>query len=449
MPLWPLHNLFNPLTGFSRKLCGEPFKELSPLNYLVVVDFCFLDVPRGAERVAWDISMAARDQGWNVSMLCLRPSPGDLPGGPALQEGITVVRYEKPELTKWHPMRMRRQIEAAAAAFGQWLRETRWDVVHIHSPVIGAGVLRAAGSRVRYVYTAHSPIALENRINWAAQGWPGKAKLVFGLPALRSLERKLLTRSAAIHTLSEFTRSEINHSHGLGNRVTVIPHWCRDGFRRFSTRLEARRLLGWSADQPIFFTLRRHEERYGIDIAIRAIAPLASSHKWLLYVGGDGLLRPKLEALALELGLSDRVRFTGRLTDEELALAYQAADAFLLPTNSLECFGLIILEALACGCPVIATDAGAIPEIMKAILPDFIVPAGDPIALREKILDFLEHKLQSPPPEELTTFALSKYGKPEIVPMLLGLLRPYHNECAPAVSQAVSNAVEAQEPPNV
>ena len=138
-------------------------------------------------------------------------------------------------------------------------------------------------------------------------------------------------------------------------------------------------------------------------------------------MGGDGLLRPKFEALALELGLRDRVRFTGRLTDEELALAYQAADAFLLPSNSLECFGLIILEALACGCPVIATDAGAIPEIMKAILPDFIVPAADPTALREKIRDFLEHKLQSPAPDDLTAFALSKYGKSEIVPRLLGL----------------------------
>jgi glycosyltransferase involved in cell wall biosynthesis len=218
--------------------------------------------------------------------------------------------------------------------------------------------------------------------------------------------------------------------------------------------MEARRLLGWPADRPIFFTLRRHEERYGIDIAIRAMAPLASTHTWLFYVGGDGALRPKLEALARELGLSDRVRFTGRLTDEELSLAYQAADAFLLPTNSLECFGLIILEALACGCPVIATDAGAIPEIMKTILPDFIVPAGDPIALQEKIMDFLELKLQSPPPEELTAFALSRYGKPEIVPRLLGLLQPYHDEFATVVSQStripgVSDAGEAQEPPNV
>jgi len=146
------------------------------------------------------------------------------------------------------------------------------------------------------------------------------------------------------------------------------------------------------------------------------------------------------------LGLSDRVRFTGRLIDGELSLAYQAADAFLLPTNSLKCFGLIILEALACGCPVIATDAGAIPEIMKAILPDFIVPAGDPIALREKIRDFLEHRLQSPPPEELTAFALSKYGKPEIVPRLLGLLQPYHDDSAPAVSRSSG---DAQEPPDV
>jgi len=394
------------------------------MNYLVAVDNCFADTPSGSARVAWDIAKMARDRGWSVSMLCLNPKPEELPDGPSENEGITVVRYSKPRVSGWHPMRTSKLIDAAAYAFDKWLGKVRWDTIHIHTPITGAGVMKAAGDTSRFVYTVHSPVVSEQEINWANQGCLGRAKLVFGLPILKSLEKRLLTRSSEIHALSEFTRSEIQRFHGIGNRVTVIPHWCRDGFGRSFTKPEARKILGLPNDSTIFFTVRQHKERYGIDVAIRALAALAAKHRWTFYIGGDGPLRPKFESLASQLGVDDHITFMGHLTDEVLALAYQAADAFLLPTIALECFGLIILEALACECPIIATDAGAIPEIMRPILSDFIVPAGDPDALKEKIQAVLEKRLKFPPSSSLAAFADSKYGKSVIVPKLLGLLQP-------------------------
>src|SRR5207247_10798962 len=125
------------------------------------------------------------------------------------------------------------------------------------------------------------------------------------------------------------------------------------------------------ADGRIRFTVRRHGRRHGLDIAIRAVAGLRTAERLVFYVGGDGVLRAELEALTTSLGAHDRIVFTGRLSDEDLSLAYQAADIFLLPSTALECFGLIIQEALLHGCPVVSSDVGAIPAVMRPILPQF------------------------------------------------------------------------------
>ncbi|MGC8493807.1 MAG: glycosyltransferase family 4 protein [Syntrophobacteraceae bacterium] len=394
------------------------------MNYLAVVDNFFLDSPSGSARVAWDIAKLARDQGWKVALLCLNTGSTNRPDGPSEHEGILVVRYSKPSSGGGRFGGYPKQIDAAADAFNQWLSATRWDTIHIHSPLAGAGVSKVCNKAARLVCTVHSPIVSELRINWANQGLQGKVKLIFGLPMVRFMERRLLAKSEEVHVLSEFTRREMQRFHGIGDRVRVIPHWCRDGFHRRLDKGMARRRLGWDENGIIFFTARGHRERYGLEDAIRAMAPLAEKHAWKFYICGDGPLRPGLEGLVSSLGLSGRILFTGRMTDESLILAYQAADLFLLPTKALECFGLIILEALACGCPIIATDAGAIPEIMLSILPGCLVPAGNITALSRKVQCFLESQLKLPSSSELAEFCETCYGKGAITSRMVELLGP-------------------------
>jgi len=392
------------------------------MNYLVAVDFSFLDFPGGAARVSWDIALAARDEGWSVSLLCLNPNPRKYIDGVYEDDGIKIVRYTKPTIADWNPARMFRQIDAATIGFRKWIGAENWDLVHMHSPFTGMGVMNAARDSTRYVYTVHSPIVREQQINWATQGLVGKVKLLFGLTMLKNLEKVILLRSSAVHALSEFTRNEVQYYHRMGDRVTVIPHWARDEFRRKLTKEEARRKLGWPANSTIFFTVRQHRVRYGIDIAIRALARLKSDHRWMFYIGGDGPLRQNLERLAVESGVGERVNFMGILSDETLSLAYQAADAFILPTLSLECFGLIVLEALAFGCPVIGTDAGAIPEILQPIAPDFIVPAGNVEALQNKIVSFLNGQLKFVSQSCLQKHIDSKFHQKAITKRLIELL---------------------------
>ena len=392
------------------------------MKYLIAVDDCFLDRPGGMGRVAWDIALLMRDRGHNVAMVAARAQPANDAATVTTELGIRVLRYSRPILPAWYPLRARRTVASAAEAIREHLGREPWDVVHMHSPFTGSGALQALGPGPRYIYTVHSPVVMEQQINWANQGAVGRLKLAFGLGTLRRMEHTVLRAADRIHTLSKYTRNRIEEFYGLGNRVVVIPHWRRPELQRELSKSEARRCLGWPLDETILFTVRKLAPRYGLDVAIRAIAPMAREGACMFVIAGDGPSRLTLTNLACSLGVAERVRFTGRLDDAQLALAYQAADLFVLPTAALECFGLIVIEALAFGCPIVSTDAGAIPELMQPILPNFTVPAGDRDALESKIRDVLARRITAPPAAVLSAYVERSFGKEHITAQLIGFL---------------------------
>ncbi|MDF1553821.1 MAG: glycosyltransferase family 4 protein [Deferrisomatales bacterium] len=394
------------------------------MNYLSVVETCFLDAPRGSGRVAWDVLQALHSRGHQVTLFCARFPGSNAPFGIETRDGIEIVRYERPALPRWHPNRLGANVASAGSAARHWLADRDWDTVHIHAPVLGRGVMQAIGRGPRYVTTVHSPIVMEQEVNWSAQGLLGRLKLMFGTDLLKRLERRVLRDSAAIHALSGFTRSKLEAYHGVGDRVTVIPHWCREQTEGRLDKCEARRRLGWPEDQTVFFSVRQLRPRYGLDVAIRAFSELPSRGGYRYYIAGQGPLRPVLERQIENAGLAGHVSLMGRITDAQLMLAYQAADVFILPTLALECFGLIILESLSWGCPLIATDAGAIPEVLGRVLPGCTIPAGDVASLKHKILDALEHRLNMPAPDELAAQTRENYAEADVVMKLAELLFP-------------------------
>lgn len=392
------------------------------MRILIAVDDCFLDRPGGMGRVAWDVAGLMRDAGHAVTLIAFDHVPR--PGRPPLSEeyGVRILRYQRPAPPAWDPRRMRKLVSAAGIALREQLPEESFDVAHLHSPFTGAGVLESLPANQKYVYTMHSPVTLEQEINWGKQGFIGRLKKQFGMPRLLKLEGGVLRSARRIHTLSQFTRSWIDRLYGLADNVSVIPHWRRPELKREISKSAARAQLGWPVEEKIVFTVRIHGPRYGLDVAIKAIGPLTKSHNCRFYVGGDGPLRPRLEALAREMGVSERVRFLGRLSDPELKLAYQAADLFVLPTLALECFGLITVEAMSFGVPVIGTDAGATPEILKPLLPNCIVPAGDVSALANRVRAFLDGDLATPDESTIVNQIENRFSKPAVAPQLIDML---------------------------
>ncbi|MEQ1802930.1 MAG: asparagine synthase (glutamine-hydrolyzing) [Gammaproteobacteria bacterium] len=401
----------------STVLTGEGGRR--KLEYLAVVEYCFADQPGGSGRVAWDMLKAMQERGHNVTLLCYLLDNRN-PEGVTELDGIRVVRFRKDERPAWHPERLHAIINSTRSACRRWLLDRTFDCVHVHSPLLGLGVVEGLGREPRYVYTVHSPVVLEQEITWRAQGWQGHLKLLLGRGLLANVERRMLGAADRIQTLSEFTRTKLHEAYGVGDQVQVIPHWYPAPAER-PDKATARQRLGWPADARIFFTVRSMGPRYGLDVAIRALAPLVQSHDCYFFLAGSGKMRGELEALAASLGAGDRIRFMGRISDADLELAYAAADLFILPTLALECFGLITIEALAFGCPVLSTDAAAIPESMLPILPQMLVPPGDVAALREKARQFLTGELQVPDRMTLIHYAETRYGAATVVPRLTAL----------------------------
>ena len=118
----------------------------------------------------------------------------------------------------------------------------------------------------------------------------------------------------------------------------------------------------------------------GLDHLLRALAGAGLPGAWRLRIAGEGHARGELERLAGELGLAEHVEFAGALPKPRLAELLRGADLFVLPSLG-ETQGVVLIEAMACGLPVLATDAGGIPETV----PDgagVLVAAGAPDALR-------------------------------------------------------------------
>jgi glycosyltransferase involved in cell wall biosynthesis len=106
-----------------------------------------------------------------------------------------------------------------------------------------------------------------------------------------------------------------------------------------------------------------------------------------LIIGGTGPLEEELIALARELGIERKVHFVGFISEDRLPLYYQMADLFVLATKELEGFGLVTLEAMACGLPVVGTPVGGTKEILARFDSKFLFQNSTPEAIAKLVLE--------------------------------------------------------------
>lgn len=195
------------------------------------------------------------------------------------------------------------------------------------------------------------------------------------------------------------------------SKIHIIPGGVDiEKFQSNLSRIEARAKLGWRKDRQIIFTSRRLVHRVGIDKLLNAIASIKSRNPdiWLA-IGGRGPLESVLRQQATELGLDDVVKFIGFLPDEDLPVAYQAADISIMPSQSFEGFGLAIVESLACGTPVICTPVGGMPEILQPFAPGLISASPEENALAQTLEQALQGKIAMPSRVECREYATANF----------------------------------------
>jgi len=242
------------------------------------------------------------------------------------------------------------------------------ELVHAHAygyfPVLAGGLAELI-RRMPLVVTAHSD-----------RGGESVSKRLFdwAVPPL-TLRRA--------HRVIALTAVEAQNLERLGvepGRIRIIPNGVDLG--EFENMPVQR---GSDSDITILFVGRCYPRQKGLEYLVKAIQLLPSRHKvHLKIVGEDWGGLQNLRALARSLAVEEQVTFTGPLPRCEVIRAYGSADIFVLP-SLFEPFGIVLLEAMAAGLPVVASRVGGIPNVVLDATTGLLVPPGDSRALAQAL----------------------------------------------------------------
>jgi len=230
-------------------------------------------------------------------------------------------------------------------ALAQYLREHDIDVVHSHkykTTFYAVPVCRWQGRGL--VTTYH---------NWITTTPALKAYALLDKALARLNDAAVGVSTPVVQTLSHWMPSR--RLHQIDNGIDV------DRFQPAADRAQVQRELGLDGPGPLLGCVGRLSKEKGIDRLLTGLSKLPKSQAWRLALVGDGDQQEALKVQAQALGLADRVHFLGRR--EDTPRCCQAFDLFLLPSY-VEAFPMALLEAMATGCPVIASAVGEVARIV-------------------------------------------------------------------------------------
>lgn len=185
------------------------------------------------------------------------------------------------------------------------------------------------------------------------------------LPTIRPMIRRALRSCDAVISVCGALRDRMVELGAPGEKISVIPNGVDARIFPLVERSEARGALGLPRDAKIVLSVGALKELKGHHVTVEALARmLPSVPQARLHIVGEGPERPALEALIGARGLGDRVVLVGERPNRELYLWYNAADCFCL-ASSREGWANVLMEALACGTPVVATNVWGAPEIVS------------------------------------------------------------------------------------
>lgn len=346
---------------------------------LFIADFIQSDRAGGGQTVAAELARRLRDQGDAVDFLVAAPGTG-LPEDEE-RDGIRILRY----YTGGGPLAAKRHSRALADRWGK----EGGQLVHTHFAFSEWGPAQSL-AHLPWVRTFHGP--------WDEEGWFQETGGKGGAWPVARLKRRIrrwfetasLHRANRVIVLSECARLQALALGTPLDKLRLIPGG--SDLQRFfpkGSREDARLRLGLPAEGPLLVTVRRLVPRMGLEPLITAMGEVLAVHPGArLVIGGRGPEQANLETQIDRLGFAGRVILAGFIPDEALADYYRAADLFVLPTTALEGFGLVTVDALACGTPVLGTPVGATSEILGPLDGRLLTAGTTPEHLAGGILRF-------------------------------------------------------------
>lgn len=263
----------------------------------------------------------------------------------------------------------------------------------------------------------HGPWAFESAVE-GHQGLRQKTKLM--------LEQAVYKRSNRFIVLSKAFRDVLTDQFGVApEKVKIVPGGV--DIDRFDVSLspeEARERLGWPKDRWIIVAVRRLVRRMGLDNLVEAMALLARTHpEVLLYIGGRGPMAEELSRMIAERGLEEHVKLLGFISNDDLPLAYRAADVSVVPTVALEGFGLIAAESLAAGTPALVTPIGGLPEVVSGLDEGLVFEGGSAVQMAARFGEVLSGERVLPSAAQCLAYTRRNFAWSEVTQQIKAVYR--------------------------
>jgi phosphatidylinositol alpha-mannosyltransferase len=320
------------------------------------------DVPGGVQVHVRDLAESLLELGHEVSVLA--PFDGDAAQAGAVPDYLVPAGRTVPVPYNGSVARL---------CFGpvsltrtrRWLRKGRFDVLHLHEPTVPSlSMLACFAAKGAMVATFHTATARS------------RALQVFGTtlqPALEKITGRIAVSPAARKVVVEH----------LGHDAVLVPNGVFvDHFAGASP------LAGLPARPRVVFLGRIDEPRKGLQVLLEALPLVLKGIPDLeLLVAGPGDLEELEEELAEDL--RPHVRLLGLVAEADKASVYASGDVYCAPNTHGESFGIVLIEAMAAGTPVVASDLPAFRRVLDDGEAGVLVPVGDAVALADALVDLL------------------------------------------------------------
>jgi D-inositol-3-phosphate glycosyltransferase len=323
-----------------------------------------------------------------------------------------------------------------------------YDLIHSHYWLSGVAArsLRAAWG-VPFVQMFHTLGHMKNRVATRPSDREGDLRIREETALLREADRIIAATPAEFAQLQWLYRADTS-------RVTVVPPGVDVELFHPQPAAQAKRKLGLDPSVQMLLFVGRIEPLKGIETLFQAVARLRDlgvcecSQMCVAIIGGDAesdrasqnAEMERLKRLRADLGLNELVTFLGAQDQDSLPDYYAAAAAVIMPSH-YESFGMVALEAMACGTPVIASEVGGLAYLVRDGETGFHVPDRDPQVLAERICEILTDPLLRRELGEQAARHAQAYSWPIIADKILGVyaeaLGGRRVEAAPAIVPAL------------
>lgn len=375
----------------------------SPTKIAVLGNNWFPDRPGGLDRYIYELVHTLAKSDTEIDLFGI-----GLPAGTTLPS-IHLKNLAKPDASLGHRL-------YTAYRNSRSISLSKPDAINIHFALYGLAAIPHLPKDIPVTCTFHGPWAIESQQE-------GDSKL--GVWLKKQMEQRVYNRCDRFIVLSKAFGEILHQEYRIPwDKINIIPGGVdTQRFKGNLSRQQARENLGWPQDRFIIFTPRRLVHRMGLDKLLNAIAHLkANKHAPWLAIAGKGPLRETLEQQSAGLGLNHFVNFLGFLPDEDLPIAYQAADLTIMPSQSLEGFGLVLLESLSSGTPVMCTPVGGMPEVINDFSPELITAAPSEDAIATTLEAILTDNIQLPAHEACRHYATTHFSWPSIAEQIKQVL---------------------------